>query len=108
MTNAHARVKHRKVIKARKPSITLQYIDNNDTEKKTQKVFYNRYGVAFNTRKERDLSNENSLIQLEPNTEEYKRRKELLSSRKTLTKAQALCLEHMNQNKPILVFKEAP
>ena len=106
MNNAHARVKHRKVMKARRPSMTLQYVD--DTQNKTQKVFYNRYGVAFNTRKERDLSNENSLIQLEPNTEEYKRRRELLSSTKTLTKAQALCLEHMNQNKPILVFKEAP
>ena len=68
MSNAHARVKHRKVINAKKPSIT----------------------------------------QLDPNTAEYKRRKEWLSSKKTLTKEQALCLEHMNQNKPILVFKEAP
>jgi hypothetical protein len=55
MSNAHARVKHRKVMKGRKPSVILVYSD--DTKKQVQKVFYNRYGVAFNTRKERDWSN---------------------------------------------------
>lgn len=43
---------------------------------------------------------------LEPNTDEYIRRKEWLSNKSYLTEAQRLHLEFMNQNKPILMCKE--
>jgi hypothetical protein len=73
MSNAHARVKHRKVMKGKMKTVT-------------ESCSFNGY--------------------LQSDTEKYKRRKEWLSCKGYLTEAQALHLEFMNQNKPILIGKK--